>query len=115
LRTEIEDDDGLGSHASSVAGRIVELQAEADNEQLRHVKEVASLLVVITGLKKINSVGGDFINQPMLLSNSPAPGATHFKSKWLRLPNADEGIGKHCFYKFQSANSRFAIVFDKPD
>jgi hypothetical protein len=98
-----------------VAGRIFGLQADADNEQLRHVEEVASLLVVIPRLQKVDPLSTYPIDEPMLLRNSPAPGATHLKSKWFRLPNADEGIGKHCFYEFQSANRRLAIIFDKPD
>jgi len=64
---------------------------------------------VIPRLKKINSLGGDFIDQAMLLSNPPAPVASEFMFERLRLADAVEGVGEHCFYQFQDAESCLAV------
>jgi hypothetical protein len=72
------------------------------------------LLVVISSLKKIDAVNGDFINHPMLLSNSPAPGAGEFMLERLGFADTIKGVGKHGVYEFQSANRSFALVFNEP-
>jgi hypothetical protein len=66
-------------------------------------------------LEKVDAVGSDAVDQTMLLRNSSAPAAGQLESERLGLADAHEWIGKHCFYEFQSANRRFAIVFDEPD
>jgi hypothetical protein len=73
------------------------------------------LFIVIPCLEKIDSVGGDFIDQAMLLSNSPAPAAGLRESQRLGFADAREWVSEHGFHQFQNAERRLAIVFDEPD
>jgi len=49
----------------------------------------------------------------MFLCGPPAPATSEIEFQWLWLADSVEGIGKHCFHKFEKSQSQFAIGLDQ--
>jgi hypothetical protein len=67
--------------------------------------------VVVTGLKKVDSMLTYPIHEPMFLSDPPRPAARQYELQRLRFADADERIFHNSFNQFQDSKCCSAVRF----
>ena len=91
---------------------LSDLRVSAVNSRLKLGSYFLTLLVVITSLKKRNSVIGYQVYNAMLSRQPARPCAGKLVSQRLRLPDAGEWIPHNRFYQVERSDGDVAIGYD---
>src|SRR5580700_2392594 len=69
---------------------------------------------MIPRLQKVDAIGGDAINHPMLSRDPSAPATGEFVLQRLGFAYSAEWIGNNCLHEFQRLQRCLSIVPDPP-